>query len=489
MSNSGNLRLPLIYSPHSEQESAMRPTSPKPEPQVIFKKKTLPTVLSVDDLKLLRDFRNRELDKRKLARPTNSNIACISSDQARSLRKLVARDSEMSSNVPARPKSSKVVAPLVLERERGIFEQFVQFSSGTVAFKSSAKVYKVSRFGIESREEKVTNNQGLLSSEGRRGITMDLRECLEFCKKIGIIPVIAGPENDRNLKIYKTDVSSIEYTLIVRTFKEVENEENELDYERFLKFLYRLFTDGLVALEKSLAACIERRENLQLRMIKYLQSTPEPHKKIKEIFSEIFDSVYETFVFFDIEGHWEISAATFMHLCKNVLCIPLTTADLKLTLEEIGWLQTINAHDFIQAFAWHTLEEGRAMSRSESLRITAIEDDLYRAFCFFAQYPVKGMGGTVPSLAEVKAFEKTDSCLHLSFQQYVEFLKFVGVVPTSTIRSITGETLKKTDVGSAEYDVAVKAFRSTVDREDLMEWIEFKDCIFHTIRGNWKKKK
>jgi hypothetical protein len=46
---------------------------------------------------------------------------------------------------------------------------------------------KVSRFGIESKEEKIASNQGLLSSEGKRGVTMDLRD-MSAClvKNLGI---------------------------------------------------------------------------------------------------------------------------------------------------------------------------------------------------------------------------------------------------------------------------------------------------------------
>jgi hypothetical protein len=312
---------------------------------------------------------------------------------------------------------------------------------------------------------------------------MDLQECLEFCKSYGIIPVLLGPKNDRFLKSYKTNVSSVEYTLIVRVFKEVENDERELDFNMFTLFLFKIFSDGLVFLHEKFQECLRRRSNLQQRMIKYLQSTQNPHKRIKEIFSEIFDSVYEAFVFFDIDGSWQVRAATFLHMCKSVLCLPLTSADLKLTLEAVGWLQSISTHDFVQAFAWHILEERCGTSRICGVHISVSENDLFKAFRFFCEYRPKGMGGSIPSPAEVQSSMKEGSCFHMAFQQYVEFLKYIGIVPTRTVCSITGETYQKTDVGTAEYEVAVKAFRTTIQREDLMEWMEFKECLFHTIWG------
>ena len=472
-------KLPSI---NAEQYPKQSPPAQEPTFHTSFEKKKIPSVLSAEDLKILREFKTRELEKRRLNFPISPNIARLSDEQMRCLKSCILDSKPVPKN---RPKSSKASIDFVLDREHVLYDQFVQFSAGTVAFKSSAKIFKVSRFGIESKEERVAFNQGLLSSDGKRGVTLDLRECLEFCKSVGIVPVIAGPENDRNLKVFKTDVSSVEYALVVSTFKEVENVECELDFERFTQFLYTLFTKGLDQLDRRLHAALQKRTELQQRMTKYLQSTPNPHKRITEIFEEVFSNVYEAFVFFDIEGVWNISAATFMHLCKNVLCLPLTAADLKLTLEEIGWLQNFSAHDFVQGFAWHTLEEKRIVPRSGIVQHSETEAALYQGFCYFAQYRPKGLGGAIPSSAEVGAFGASSaaSCPHVSFQQYVEFLKFAGIVPTRTVRIITGETLQKTDVGSPEYDVAVKAFRSTVEREDLMEWIEFKECLFHTIRG------
>jgi len=455
-------------------------------------RKTIATALSPEDLQVLHEFKLRELQKRKVNCPENMIDFRLSTDQVRSLQQIGrvsgVHDGKIPKNEMPSPRS-KVRTVTVLDHERKLYDQFVHFSSGSVAFKSSATIFKVSRFGIESKEEKITSNQGLLSSEGKRGVTMDLRECLEFCKSAGIIPVVPGPKNDRILKSYKTDVSSVQYTLIVQVFKEVENEERELDFTLFTLFLSKIFLDGLIVLNEKLQECLRRRSNLQLRMIKYLQSTQNPHKRIKEIFSEIFDSVYEAFVFFDIDGSWQVRAATFLHLCKNVLCLPLTSADLKLTLEAVGWLQSISAHDFVQAFAWHILEEKCGTTRIDGVQISDSENDLHKAFSFFCEYRPKGMGGSIPSPAEVQNSTKETSCGHMAFQQYVEFLKYIGIVPTRTVRSITGETYQKTDVGTAEYEVAVKAFRATVQREDLMEWMEFKECLFYTVRGGARKLK
>ena len=445
----------------------------------IGKKKIISSGLNAEGLHILQEFKIRELQKRKLDCPIEFRL---STDPARSLHELVGANGQ-GGKFQTADKQAKVRDVTVLDHERRLYDQFVQFASGAVAFQSSATIFKVSRFGIESKEEKIASNLGLLSSEGKRGITMDLRECLEFCKSAGIIPVVPGPKNDRFLKSYRTDVSSVEYTLIVRVFKEVENEERELDFTMFTRLLCKIFSDGLKFLNEKLEDCVQKRFKLQQRMIKYLQSTQNPHKKIKEILSEIFDSVYEAFVFFDIDGSWQVRAATFLHMCKNVLCLPLTNADLKLTLETVGWLQSISAHDFVQAFAWHSLEEKCGTARTEGHQISDSEKDLYKAFGFFCQYRTKGIVGSIPSTAEVQSSLKESRCCHMAFQQYVEFLKFVGIVPTRTLRSITGETFEKTDVGSVEYEVAVKAFRATVQREDLMEWMEFKECLFHTIRG------
>ena len=449
-------------------------------------KKAIATFLSAEGFHTLHEFKLRELRKRNLDCPEHEADFRLSADQTRSLQETVQVSGMENDKVPASgmssPPGTKARTVTVLDHERRLYEQFVQFSSGSVAFKSSATIFKVSRFGIESKEEKIASNQCLLSSEGKRGVTMDLRECLEFCKSVGIIPVLPGPKNDRFLKFFKTDVSSVEYMIIVRAFKQVENDEGELDFTMFTLFLFKIFSDGLVFLNENLQECLYKRSYLQQRMIKYLQSTQNPHKRIKEIFSEIFDSVYEAFVFFDIDGSWQVRAATFLHLCKNVLCLPLTSADLKLTLEAVGWLQSISAHDFVQAFAWHTLEKKCRTSRIVRLHVPVSQNDLYKAFRFFCEYRPKGIGGSIPSLAEVKTSMEESSSYHMVFQQYVEFLKFVGIVPARIVR-ITGETYQKTDVGTAEYQVAVKAFRATVQREDLMEWMEFKECLFHTIRG------
>jgi hypothetical protein len=443
----------------------------------IGKKKIVSSGLNAEELQILQEFKFRELQKRKLDCPVKFRP---STDQVRSLQELVRANRGQDRRLQTADTHAKVRDVTVLDHERRLYYQFVQFASGAVAFQSSATIFKVSRFGIESKEEKIASNLGLLSSKGKRGVTMDLRECLEFCKSAGIIPVLPGPKNDRFLKSYRTDVSSVEYTLIVRVFKEIENGERELDFTMFTRLLHKIFSGGLDFLNKRLEECVQKRFKLQQRMIKYLQSTQNPHKRIKEILSEIFDSVYEAFVFFDIDGSWQVRAATFLHMCKNVLCLPLTNADLKLTLEAVGWLQSISAHDFVQAFAWHTLEEKCATARTEGTQISDSEKNLYKAFGFFCQHRTKG---SIPSTAEVQSSLKESRCCHMAFQQYVEFLKFVGIVPTRTLQSITGETFEKTDVGSVEYEVAVKAFRDTVQREDLMEWMEFKECLFHTIRG------
>jgi hypothetical protein len=448
--------------------------------------------LSKDDLKILREFRSSEVQRRNLVPLDIKRTAQVQvgtkQDETNVGENKSTKSKQTSELAPSPVRLSYAKersVPSVLDREQELFNQFAKYASGAVAFQSSSKTFKLSRFGIEVKEEKIGAKLGLLSSEGNRAITMDLRECLEFCKSLGIVPAVPGPDNEQNVKIVKTDVSSIEYALVVDYFKSVENSERELDFDHFVSFLHKLFTEGINELRSKLESRLIERLALQQRMTKYLQSSHEPMESIRTIFSNIFDSVYDAFVFFDIEGSWQVSAPTFLHLCKNILELPLTNADLNLALESVGWLQSLNAHDFIHKLAWHPVNEKTWGMKREDHLISSSETELYKTFRFFCQQKGKDVVTMTSNSSDIQSFQSSANTgsSHMSFQQYVEFLKFVGIVPTHIVRNITGESTVKTDVGSPEYEIAVKVFRQTIDRQDLMGWVEFKDCLFYTIRG------
>jgi hypothetical protein len=102
--------------------------------------------------------------------------------------------------------------------------------------------------------------------------------------------------------------------------------------------------------------------------------------------------------------------------------------------------------------------------------------------------------------AEAEPEPVFDSADHaMAFQTFVDFMKVNGLVPIaeqptkSQEKEVEGgkkeekEAGNKTDLGSAEFDVALEIFRETTGKGDRLEWQEFKDCLHGFLRTGLRR--
>ena len=56
-------------------------------------------------------------------------------------------------------------------------------------------------------------------------------------------------------------------------------------------------------------------------------------REVKKVFSQLFDSVFDAFIFFDVSGDWTLTQNEFVQYCK-MLQLPMTPADLHIAMSD-----------------------------------------------------------------------------------------------------------------------------------------------------------
>lgn len=59
----------------------------------------------------------------------------------------------------------------------------------------------------------------------------------------------------------------------------------------------------------------------------------DPLTEVKRLFSQLFDSIFDAFIFFDVSGDWTLTQNEFITYCK-MLRLPMTPADLKMAMSD-----------------------------------------------------------------------------------------------------------------------------------------------------------
>ena len=337
-------------------------------------------------------------------------------------------------------------------------------------------------------------------------------------KSLGLLPAVRGRMNDRGVTVMKTDVSAPVYSLAVATFKSmvdssreqqqqgvVGQSHSELTWPQVKHCLYIILTEGpgrLVSLMEEHKAAAKV---MSVKLAKNAPSVADATGTMQKVFSKIFDSIYEAYVYFDAEGHWKVSPSTFVQLCKR-MHFPLTHLDIVSAIRSrLLPSGHIDPMAFVQTFAWHSLVP-KLKLKLINVVINPGEEELYHQFYRFTEESLaantahdgeQGNKSTAaPDMANFSSGQQaaTEIGRRMTFATYVKFLKWTKLVPEvikvgggGGKNKKGGRTIMRTDLNSAEYEACVAAYRDCIGGDDNFEWPEFKDAINHILTTGLRK--
>ncbi len=435
--------------------------------------------------------------------------------------------------------------PVIFPRERALYKRFLKFCRGSSL--------------VATKEDKKANSAEEDGSEEEQGPTqahvIDLKGYISFMKNVGLIP----PQKHG-------EPIAPQYAVSVQCYKAFQQQcaQRTLHFPEFKQVIHQFLQKGPDLLELEQKNKREEIRELELKIARMLPNCNDPVADVKAVFRQLFDTIFEAFIFFDVSGDWTCTKVEFIQYCK-MLQLPLTPADLEIAMSD-QHLEELDSLSFVRSFKWYPLVE-KPKFKVMGYIVNPSENRLYQVFAWISagvradrilemisekermlhaafireagedkaekdehsteakmderrQHESQGdslaharpfvAGKLQPLMEETLNDDHRDESLKpasdhtlekegaqdgekqdiyfseksmgvadssersLTFQQFLEFLQVVDLIPVHLHRP--GGKMK-TDLSSGEFCEALRVFRSVLGKEKRLEWPEFKECL------------
>ena len=262
--------------------------------------------------------------------------------------------------------------PLIFARERALYRRFQMFCRGS-SMKVEDKKREESSNGTTSDEQEA-DNEG--ETGPRKEYVIDLKGFNAFMTSLGLIP-----------RHTKGEPMPLQYGVALQCFKKVQNQGamRSLSFPECKEVIYLFLRQGREMLHQQQMDKRAEIEELHLKIARMVPNSDDPLARIKTIFSQVFDSIFDAFIFFDVSGDWTLTKVEFIQFCK-MLQLPLTPADLTVALSEqcrsIGGelgLDELDSMSFVKNFKWYNLIE-KPNFKVIGYTVAPAENRLYQVF-------------------------------------------------------------------------------------------------------------
>eukprot|EP00961_Rhodomonas_salina_P263545 3561663-Rhodomonas_salina.1 len=207
---------------------------------------------------------------------------------------------------------------------------------------------------------------------------MDLRGFIAFMKESGLIPRQFVQDGNKS-------ALPIQYSLAVQAFKARQSETVARDrgcrfgFPEFKDAIHKFFHRGREILQEQIDQRLQKVEKLELKIARHVPNSPDPISDLKKYFSQLFDTVFDAYIYFDHAGDWKVTMSGFRQQCKK-LGLPLTGADLYAALLNKTQMSFLDQYTFLQTFGWYPLIV-KPKLQVHLYKVKPIEALLHRMFC------------------------------------------------------------------------------------------------------------
>lgn len=138
---------------------------------------------------------------------------------------------------------------------------------------------------------------------------LDLRAFLTLLRDVGLLPApVAGPGG--------AAPSTLQYPLAVMAFKQAQRERaaagardkaGELGWVGAKHAMFLMLTEGPRELRRRLAEKEGEAAQLRARIVREVPRWEDPTGALRGLLGEVFDTIFEAFIFFDLAGDWQVT--------------------------------------------------------------------------------------------------------------------------------------------------------------------------------------
>ena len=263
--------------------------------------------------------------------------------------------------------------PIIFPHERALYKCFLKFRRG-----SSLEVPKESKNQGSASEDELGSRPSSPDDEEAKEAgpkaenVIDMRSFIPFMKKLRLVP----PQKHG-------DRIPCQYAVAVHCFKWLQEQgrQRTLQFPECKEVIHQFLRTGPEFLQRQLENKQAEILEMHHKIARMVPNCDEPLTVLKRSFSQLFDSIFDAFIFFDVSGDWNCTKVEFIQYCK-MLQLPLTPADIESILKDLQ-LEELDALGFVKHFKWYPLVE-KPHYRVMGYTVTPAENKLYQVFSWLA---------------------------------------------------------------------------------------------------------
>lgn len=256
--------------------------------------------------------------------------------------------------------------PVIFAHERALYKRYTKFCRG-----SSLAVTKEDNKANSASEEELTADEE--DPGPKQEHVIDLRGFIAFMKNVGLIP-----------RQRHGEPIPAQYAVAVQCYKAVQQQgaQRTLHFPEFKQVIHQFLQKGPGLLELQQGGKREEIRELELKIARMLPNCDDPLAEVKNVFRQLFDTIFDAFIFFDVSGDWTCTKVEFIQYCK-MLQLPLTAADLEIAMSDQCHLEELDSLSFVRCFKWYPLVE-KPKFKVMGYTVQPSENRLYQVFAWLA---------------------------------------------------------------------------------------------------------
>ena len=255
--------------------------------------------------------------------------------------------------------------PVIFAHERALYKRYTKFCRGSslVATKEDKKANSASEEEGTAEEDPGQTQEHVI----------DLRGYIAFMKNVGLIP-----------RQKHGEPIPAQYAVAVQCYKAVQHQgaQRTLHFPEFKQVIHQFLQKGPGLLELQQDDKRTEIRELELKIARMLPNCDDPLAEVKNVFQQLFDTIFDAFIFFDVSGDWTCTKVEFIQYCK-MLQLPLTAADLEIAMSDQCHLEELDSLSFVRCFKWYPLVE-KPKFKVMGYTVQPSENRLYQVFAWLA---------------------------------------------------------------------------------------------------------
>jgi len=202
---------------------------------------------------------------------------------------------------------------------------------------------------------------------------IDLRGFVAFMKSLTLIPA----QNHG-------DAIPLQYAVAVQCFKAVQHQMKlrTLHFPECKQVIHQFLHRGPQMLSHQHSKKTAEVLEITHKIARMVPNLGDPLAEVKRVFSQLFETIFEAFIFFDVSGDWTVTKNEFVQYCK-MLQLPLTPADLEIAMSDQCHLEELDSMSFVRCFRWYPLVE-KPKYWVSGYTVMPRENKLYQVFSWLA---------------------------------------------------------------------------------------------------------